>query len=293
MSMEKAPTGQKEHSPEIEIPEDIIYEPDNLREYYVTRAGMGKRRISGTFDGREIKLEHASWTPDKPDSWEFSGEIDGKEIPDAEAESLWKKTLPAVLEYEKVRKSKEEATRAADKEKRRLDEIEERKRDEEFAAAIEKASVPLKQKLEGIECSKKDKKFLEGVIKQVAELLILEPINENAPPAEQLRRMIFALSLPEWRNFMPENEQKEYDKQREEYRRRKGLLYQLMGVDEKSPQVWEGPTPSGFSYTDSRVYNTTFPDVIVKESYGRHGDAHTSIERNSRFQKKAKSKAGQ
>jgi energy-coupling factor transporter ATP-binding protein EcfA2 len=76
---------------------------------------------------------------------------------------------------------------------------------------------------------------------------------------------------------------------KEEYKERQDIVFELFGVKKDEAQPWMGGF--GINYIHSRVYDTIFPGIIVRECYDRgelqsdKDGSRLTIEKNSRFQK--------
>jgi hypothetical protein len=273
----------------IEMPADLKYGA------YGCAAG-NYEVISGTFDGRFLRLETGAATG------VVVGFADDEALSRDEATSLWGKIAPLARKFDEYKKAEAAAMQNLQEEivKRKVrpedlrpGEPKFRIKDGELAHELalkekeKRGEIEglLRKNIEGVEMSEGDRSFVEKMIGEIIELEVARNPNSFIEDQNTEASIDSVLRIRAWdREGNPTTPEKN-----DEYKRKRSLLYKLLGVNADNGQPWV----AGFAatYVHSRVYDTTLSDVVVRESYeteyqrvGSGSQVH--IERNSRYQKK-------
>lgn len=278
----------------LDLPLDLVYKFEG------GGWGADHETISGTFDGQKLELRHGGH------AGRYYGTRDGQELPDEEVKSIWTDIHPVVLAFEDSRKSEKGAKERVQEEiakgKVRPEDIgpyekhQHRIKDKELAHEIalkEKQKMDetrqlLDEKIEQMELEDNDKEFINRIKEEVIKLSVLEYRSNKTYLGEE-RPEGYISELPKYSDY-DRNGELVAQEIRDEYNRQKELIFQLLGVEKEKVQEWV----RGFAYShpDSDVYDTMFPDIILRENINtEHRSAsagrHLYIERNSRYQKAA------
>ncbi|HEY4514852.1 MAG TPA: hypothetical protein VJJ22_01710 [Candidatus Paceibacterota bacterium] len=252
-----------------ELPSNLKYRLEG--KHGVTGQYIGE--LSGKFDGRELTLRKSTW--DSAENCIFRGTDEGQELSSDEAERLYNDFYPLVVKFAEMRTSEVEASLHARNEKRE----DERKIAEnlrtteklgrEKGEKIGEISGILKTRASEIRVEGVGKEFLDRIITRIVEL------------SEEFSGSTDVL-------FNKRNDHSQSPSTSRDYELKRKAVFKLLGVNEDDAQVWE----AGFaiSYIHSRVYDTIFADIIVREGYdraelgGRDGSL-LFIEKNSKYRR--------
>lgn len=257
-----------ERNPEFEnLPLDLKYS----LEYNVWATGRLAGGISGTFEGRKIDVEKSAWSLDKIN---YFGTSDGNDMPPEDAEDFYKKYYPVIQKFDEMKQREGKA------------ELQVKKEESEQQSA-HKSNLESERRI-GYESGYKEGE-IAGVLKERATEILSG--GGDSEFIENIYRIVSGFSgkvdgsVVIMKAFQDEGIRGGVSW--DEYSRNKESLFNLLGVNKDEPQVWE----SGFSFTyvHSRIYDTIFPGITIRETYdrvelgGRDG-AMLYVEKNSRFQ---------
>jgi predicted protein tyrosine phosphatase len=282
----------------LDLPEDFEY----VRESRYAGSSV-TQNIRGTFDGRLIELSK-NVLPDRSLSDLTFGRSDGQELSHEEAAAIWVDLHPVAKAYSGMQKAENAAKESVQEEiakgKVRPEDIEPREphqyriKDEKLAQEIalkEKQKMDetrqlLDKKIEQMELEDTDKEFIDRIKEEVIKLSVLEFRSGKTFLGEE-KPQGYIYELPRYKTYVRNNE---YVPQEitDEYERQKELIIQLLGADKENVQKWV--IGFGYSHPDSDVYDTMFPDIILREAINtEHNSSEAGrqllIERNSRYQK--------
>jgi len=280
----------------LDLPEDLLYKKE------AASYGCGSEHIAGTFDGKKIELNYSG-------NRGYYGSSDGHELSPEEVESMWTDIHPVVLAFEGSRKAEKAAKEGVQEEiakgKVRPEDIgpsephQYRIKDEKLAQEIalkEKQKMDetrqlLDGKIEQLKLEDADKEFIDRIKEEVIKLSVLEFRSGKTFLGEEKPKG-YVSELPKYKDYVYGSDEFEMVSQeiKDEYKRQKELIIQLLGADKENVHEWV--RGFGYSHPDSDVYDTMFPDIIIREAINtehRSSEAGRQllIERNSRYQKAA------
>lgn len=253
---QRAATEIREQNTEelAKIPEDLDYKVDG----HTWPTHMQRDHISGTFDGKQTDVRLNSDSPRSNKNYE--GSVDGTKMTPEEAKETWNK-LSSMVEllrsYEEsqheARKQVEEDTRTEAK-RREIAELQGVAETQNEAFNRFRAALDRNLEKMAVGEDSPDYEFLTKSVTKVAMLAALRP-SEGPHSADIILR-----ERPS-RNF----DDKSFEAVKE-YKRKKDLLFQLLGVNEEAGQTWEAGF--GNNYVDSKVYPTSLEGINLRDRYG-------------------------
>ena len=276
----------------LELPADLEY-----THLYSNATRATHETISGTFNGRKLKLGYGTLTGN------YFGDADEQNLSPEEVKSIWTDIHPVVLAFDVSEQAEEAAARKIRKEiaksKVRPEDIgpyephQFRIKDENLAhemalkedQQMTETRKLLDEKIKQIgELSDADRAFLDRIKEEIVKLSVLEYRSDKTFLGEE-KPAGSVSEVPRIRSWDREGNPTPTEKY-DEYSRKADLLFQLLGVDKEKSQKWTNGF--GVTYVDSIVYETIFPDIILRESYDTEyqrvgAGSQIYIERNSRY----------